>query len=266
MIKTTFIALFFATLPCGINAQTSSAAQQNATSQERHQNYIQLNRQIYARHDDPGSEKLNSPNEKVKATSQQLHKMITEEIATVLSGPAASESGIINAIATLQGEQSLAHWDPGATNTPFAKLLSLSGNQTAAVAYVIMQGGDGTPDTHPYLDFYDKFSGNLERKASAPTLSDFEGCTFSVAQMKSPILTEAWFLVWGVGFGNSQGSLYLRLYAFDGSNVRTIWKRGPVIAGQVTVTPDSLALDYRDEKTPTGLAHEVLQITSNGLE
>lgn len=265
MIKSILAALLLAALANGTFAQTTSSSQPDVT-EERHQSYVQLNRQIYARHDDPGSERFDLPKEKVAATSQQLHKMITDEIAGVLSGPATSERRIVTAISTLQGEQSLAHWDPNATNTPFAKLFSLNGIQTAAVAYVTMQGGDGIPDTHPYLEIYDQSAGNWEKKASAPTMDNFEGSSFSVAQLKSPILTEAWFLVWGLGFGNSQGSVYLRLYAFDGSKVRTTWKRGPLAAGQVTVTPDSLTLDYRDEETPTGLAHETLKVTSNGLE
>ena len=122
------------------------------------------------------------------------------------------------------------------------------------------------PDTHPYLEFYDNSSGTWQKKASASTLDEFRGYRFSVAQMKSPVLSEAWFLAWGSAIGNSQGSVYLHLYAFDGSTVRTVWSRGPVTAGQVKVAPGSVTLDYEDDNTPTGMAHEVLQVTSNGLE
>ena len=120
--------------------------------------------------------------------------MIAKEIDLSLSTPKPSAESISSAIAAVQGEITLSGWGPEETNTPFAKFFPLSGVQTLAVAYVIMQGGDAKPDTQPYLVFYDNVSGVWAKKAAAPTLADFEACTFSVAQLNSGVPGEAWFL------------------------------------------------------------------------
>lgn len=61
------------------------------------------------------------------------------------------------------------------------------GVPTLAVAYVLMEGGDGAPDTKPFLRFYDKLSGGWQLKATASALADFEYHTFSVAQLNSGV-------------------------------------------------------------------------------
>jgi hypothetical protein len=248
-----------------LNILAIAGYSQAADPQKRHQNYLQVNRQIYARHGDPGSGKLNTSDDKIQLLTEQLHEIISQEIETALASAKASDSSIAGAILELQGDLSMAGRVPD-MDMPYAKFLTVNGVQTLAVGYVILRGGDAIPDSQPYLEFYGKPAGIWEKKASAPTLSDFQGFTFSVAQLNSGLPSEAWFLAWGIPCGNSQGSEYLRLYAFDGSTVRTIWKRGPLPAGNVTVTPDTVTLDYRDEESPTGLAHEVLHVTLGGLQ
>lgn len=43
--------------------------------------------------------------------------------------------------------------------------------QTAAIAYVIMQGGSAAPDTQTHLLFSDTASGNWAEKAPALTIA-----------------------------------------------------------------------------------------------
>ena len=172
---------------------------------------------------------------------------------------------VSSAIAALQGEITLSAWGPEETNTPFAKFFSLSGIRTVAVAYVMMKGGDPIPDTQPYLVFYDNASGIWTKKSTASTLADFEGCTFPVAQLNSGLPGEAWFLAWEGGFGSSRASINLRLYAFDGATVRTIWKRDWLDARKVAVSSDTVTLDYLDSDDMSIERHEVLHVTPNGL-
>jgi hypothetical protein len=141
----------------------------------------------------------------------------------------------------------------------------VNGIQTAAVAYVIMQGGDAIPDTQPYLVFYDNASGDWTKKATAPTLHDFEGCTFSVAQLNPGVPGEAWFLAWGQPFGSSHGTKHVRLYAFDGAAIRTIWQRNSLDGGKITTTPDTVTIDYLDPKDPSIEKHEVFHVSPDGL-
>jgi hypothetical protein len=264
MAKTIILALLLA-ISCRPGRAQRDTSQSDSGPDQRHQTYVQLNRQIYARHSDPGSGELNASDDKVKSASQQLHDMLSQEIQTALSAPKASETTVVAAISALQGDLSMAGWVPE-MNIPFAKFFSLNGTPTVAVGYVILRGGDAIPDTQACLEFYDKSSGVWAEKATAPTSSDFERFTFSLAQLNSGLPGEAWFLAWGVPMGNSVGAEYLRLYAFDGLTVRTVWQRGPLPYGKVTVSKDTVTLEYEDEGTASGSTKQVLHVTPNGLE
>jgi hypothetical protein len=146
--------------------------------------------------------------------------MIAKEIDMALAAPNPSDGSIAGAISSLQGDLSMAGWVPD-MDIPYAKFFTLSSVQSLAVAYVTLQGGDAIPDTQAYLEFYDKPTGIWEKKASAPTISDFKRSSFAVAQIDSGVPGEAWFLAWGLMIGSSDGSRNVRLYAFDGSKVRT---------------------------------------------
>jgi hypothetical protein len=191
--------------------------------------------------------------------------MVTKEIEIALSVPKPTAKDVTSAIARLQGDITLTNWGPDAANVPFARFFSLNGVPTMAVAYAILQGGDAIPDTQAYLDFYDNASGVWTKKATASTLADFEGCTFSVAQLNAGLPGEVWFLAWGVPFGSSHAMAHVRLYAFDGFAVRTIWKRDDLAGGKITTTPDSVTLEYIDFPDVAIEHHEVLQVTPNGL-
>ena len=248
-----------------IFGQSSAATPSDSSAQKRHEAYREANRQVYARHEDPGSGNLNASEQNVRSIAKQLDSMIGKEIEMALSTPEPSPQRVISAIAALQGDISRSTWGPEETNTPFVKLFSLNGIQTAAVAYVIMQGGDATPDTQPYLVFYDNASGDWSKKAAAPTLDDFEGCTFSVAQLNSSASGEGWFLAWGIPFGSSHGSVRVRLYSFDGFTVHTPWKRDNLDGGKITVVSDTVIIDYLDSRDPSIQKHEVFHLSANGL-
>lgn len=247
-------------------AQTVASSEEPGTPQSRHAAYLQLNRAIYARHGDEGSGRSEKAGDNFKSASQQLSKLIGKEIELALASSKPSPSSVTAAISNLQGEMTFSAWGEEGTNTPFAEVFSLNGIQTAAVAYVIMQGGDAIPDTQPYLNFYDKASGIWQERAASPTLTDFEGCTFSVAKLNSGVPGEAWFLTWGQPFGSSHGTKHIRLYAFDGSMVRTIWRRDSLNGGRVKTTADTITIDYFDADDPSVEKHEVVHITANGPE
>lgn len=258
--------LFLSIIVCS----QGSFAQSNPTvtepnAQQRADAYRQLNRQIYARREDPGSGNLNSYDEKMQSASQQLDAMIAGEIEAVLCAPKPSAESIVASISALQDGISLAAWGPAATNMPFAKLFSLNGIQSAAIAYVIMRGGSAIPDTQTHLVFYDTVTGNWAKKASAPTLRDFEGYTFSVVELNSGVPSEAWFLAWGYPFGSSHASMRIRLYSFDGLTVRTTWKRENLDGGKVSADGDTVTIDFIDTKDPSIERHETFYVSPNGL-
>jgi hypothetical protein len=264
-VHLSLIALLVITLPQPGLVQTAGPSQTGEAPQSRHAAYLQLNRQIYFRHQDPGSGQRNNSAGKSQAAGEQLDKMVSKEIKLALSAPRVSAATITASIANRQGELSLSAYDPQFTNTPFAKFFELDGIETVAVAYVIMQGGDAMPDTQPHLVLYDKSSGEWEEKAAAPTLADFRGCTVSVAQLNPGVPGEAWFLAWGKPFGSSHGTKHVRLYAFDGAAIRTIWQRNSLDGGKITTTPDTVTIDYLDPKDPSIEKHEVFHVSPDGL-
>jgi hypothetical protein len=239
--------------------QTGNPPQSANGTAQRHADYAQLNRQIFHTHEDTDSGRILST-EKAREIHSQLHRLISDEIADALSAGKHSEDDIRNAIVVVQGES---------TDVPFAKFFELNGIKSLAVGYIILQGNDTIPDTQPYLEFYDRANGSREIRAHAPTLSDFRGHTFSVSRLNSAIPSEAWFLVSGFTIGNPGTPLKLRLYGFDGNAVRTVWKRDNLIHGVVTISGDSVTLEYDREYKSLDLNNQVtetLHVTANGLQ
>ena len=237
-------------------AQTN--AQGSVERTQRQATYAQLSRQIFHRQDDPNSGRFLST-EKASDIQSRLHSLILAEISSVLAQPTPSDADVANAVSAVQG-------DP--TDKPFAQFFQLNGMQSLAIGYVILQGGDAIPDTQNYLEFYDRAQGTWEMEADAPTRRDFRGCTFSVAKMQSGVPSESWFLAWGKTIGDTGSRLKIRLYAFDGTAVRTVWERNGLMYGQITVSNESINLaydlEYKSSK-PNNRAHEMFHIGPAGL-
>ncbi len=252
-------------------AQASDNSQRPDEHAQDRKAYLKLNRQIFARHEDPDSEKFHvSQPDKVSEIKSQLHKLVSQEIRAVLEKPSASARDLTASISALQGELNFANgWGTQATNTPFAEFFELDGVQSVAIGYVIIQGGEAIPNTQPYLEFYCRLNGTWQMKSQATTLSDFSGRTFSVARMNSGIADEAWFLAWGSTIGNPGTPLNIRLYAFDGNTVRTVWKRDDLVRGAVRVSRDSITMEFDREYQsldPNNRVLETLHVTANGLQ
>ena len=250
------------------SAQENGAIVKPGDPGQRQANYLQLNRKIFTRHADPDSEKMHIEQEdKVAEIRSQLHDLMVDEIDSTLNGPASSSTSVKTALMNLQGAMTLPMGDM--TNTPYADSFVLNGVNSTAVAYAILQGGDTIPDTQAYLEIYDRSNGHWERKTGAPTQSDFRHRTFYVSQIDSGVPGEAWFLAWGMTIGNPGTPVNVRLYAFDGNAVRTVWKRDDLIRGNVSVSKNSVTLDYdREYKSsdPDNRVHETLHVSPSGLQ
>ncbi len=124
------------------------------------------------------------------------------------------------------------------------------------------------PDVQPYLEFYDRLSGEWRLRVTAPTWEDFRAGTFFIQQITSGVATESWWLASGVKFGDTGSRLVVRLYAYDGSVVRVIWKRDELVRGDLLATGDTVTLEYDPEykpRHPMARIHEVYRATPNGL-
>ena len=228
--------------------------------------YKQLNHQIFGQREDEGSGQIYSMKTRDLEIRGELHELISSQIISILNRNEGSATEVPAAIKTLQGK--FAMWSRG-TNTPLSQDVEVTGIPTSAVAYVTMEGGEGIPATQPYLEFYDRLYGEWRLAASSSSREDFEGCTFNVARMNSGVPGQIWFLAWGVTIGDTGSRLKLRLYAYDGSGVRTVTRRDGLIRGLITVSKDSVQLEYDETYEPLGdpqKGHETLHITPNGLQ
>ena len=251
------IFVAFCLLSQAVFGQTDGT-QTAAARAQRHQSYAKLSRQLFHTEDDPQSGTRGISVQRADQLQSQLHELICEEIMTDLAA-GASATSIAGAITDVQGEQ---------TDKPFVDLLNLNGTKEMAAGYVMARGAQAIPDTQPYLEFYSQLAGAWRFQAEAPTRSDFRGHTFSVARMNSGVPGEAWFLAWGIKIGNTGAPLSVRLYAFDGTTVRTVWRRDGLVAGDLSATSDTVTLEYDREypRTLNSGVREVLHITANGLE
>lgn len=218
-------------------AQTGSDAAASDDRAQRNAVYLQLRRQIFHTYDDQESGRVQSL-AKANEIRGHLHMLLSREILDVLSARVASASDVVAGITAVQGS---------IRDKPFADFFELKGIKSLAVGYVILQGNDAIPDTQPYLEVWDQTNGTWARKAEAPTRSDFQGHTFCVSPIDAGVGGEAWFLAWGMTIGNPGTPVNVRLYAFDGNTVRTVWKRDDLTRGHVTVSKASVVLQYDRE-------------------
>ena len=205
--------------------------------------YEGLNDRIYSAKQHPAA----AEHEEV---TSQLRTIVKDRIKALLSRSDNPED-LRKAIADVQGRLAFSSWGPDATNVPFAERFEIYGQPGLTVAFVIVRGGAAIPDTLPVLQFYTKEWG--EWKLRAETDTDFHGCTFTVANLESPIPGQSWWLVWGQTIGDTGARRRVRLYSFDGESLKTLWARDGLSAGDISVGKDhrTILIDYyRNEGTP----------------
>lgn len=244
-----------------------SSAQRSYAREQRQKNYLNLQKQIFARPDAPANARElvhSTPPAKVDEITSQLHSLIQAEIEDTLAGPNASAQDVVKSLQDMLGEMSLSNWGKQATNTPFAELLDLNGAKVLAAAYGMLRGSGAIPNSHSYLEFYTSQNGAWQLKAQADL--SFDGRTFFVSLVDAGRADQLWFLVSGRMFGDTGGRLKACLYAFDGTTVSKIWKRDNLTWGTVTVSHGTVTLEYDKEYHSSERVRETLDVTPDGLE
>jgi hypothetical protein len=229
--------------------------------------YARLSRQIFISPDDD-PESVRTPHldqkDQVEAVVGKLRGMITERIESLLSAPNPTGTAIADSIHRLQSASLLTWGTYDLTNTPFADVFVSNGRRNLAVAYTILRGSAGIPDSQPYLDFYAQTDGKWELKGTAAT--DLTASTLFVRRLAAPLPGESWYLVWGKRLGDTGARLNIRLYGFDGKSVRTIWQRDDLSGGWAQVTDNSVTLEYFKQYHDAESVREILHDTPDGLK
>lgn len=227
--------------------------------------YARLNGRTFALHGNPelGNAFDGAP-ERVAAIRKGLLGLVSGAIKLSLSSPRATDDSVRDAVKAVQGDYALGAWWTIGTNTPFAHLFSVDGLQCLAVAYAILEGGEGIPDSQSFLDFYAKRNG--EWNLQAVTGSEFRSSTFFVSSIPAGLAGESWFLASGFRIGDTGTRLALRLYAFDGEKVRVVWRRDGLTGGQLTISGSTIKLTYFRQYHDRDTVDEILHVTPNGLQ
>ena len=170
-------------------------------------------------------------------------------------------------MAALQGESNLGKaWPRGeGSNLPFVQSFELDGIPTLALGYSVAFGGLASPESDPYLEFYQKIDGIWTFKAKSPIDAGFFGSSFDISRVVSGVAGQAWFLVWRRTFGDPSCTLSVRLFAFDGTHASRIWSQNKLTRGEVSVSKASIQLSFEKEYHSRFRVEEVLKVTPSGL-
>jgi hypothetical protein len=207
--------------------------------------------------------------EERSAARKELRDIVTRVIQGTVSAKGATEESIVEAIVELQNYD---FWErsPGEHGVPFTHFVTLRGIPIMTAAFPVLSGGTGIGDVSAHIQFYSKLGGSWN--LIAETGKDFEDCVFYVAPLRSPVEGQAWYLAWGSVVGATHQRLKMRLYAFDGFSLRTVWSRDGLSGGQVKIENDgSVTLHYfllppKDQLIPPTEIIQRLRPTVRGLE
>lgn len=102
MLKKLTITLFFQSVTfASLFAQT--AAQDRKEVENERDSFLRMNRQIFARHEDPGSGDV-SASDQMKSIEIKLRTALQGSIARALRAPGPTASEVTDAVREIQGE------------------------------------------------------------------------------------------------------------------------------------------------------------------
>ena len=265
-MRTSSMVWLIASLAQLAAGQVPSRSEAANARELRRQTYSQLSKSVFAGPTAPVDalqRAVSLPAARVDEITEQLHNLLVAEIEDALAGPKPAGRDVAQSLGRLLGETSISEWDAQSSNTPFAEFVELNGAQTLAVAYGVLRSCGALPNSHPYFEFYAPENGAWQLKTQANL--DFDRCTFFVSPIDEGLPGQAWFLAWGKVFGDTGSRLKLRLFAFDGTSVKTIWQRDGLSAGLVIASRKSVSLEYDKEYRSPERVHETLYPSFDGL-
>lgn len=224
------------------------------------QEYNNLDRRIFFhpdRQDEKTFERM-SPSEVVRARGK-MHDIVTRSIRSAAMARDSSAASVQKAITVVQGGKPLLGYDPSdQIEMPYVDMSDIQGFPTMVAAFAVLSGGAGIPDVSAHIQFYFKVSGAWGLVAERG--DDFGGCGFAVAALRSPVPGEVWYLAWGKVIGDTGARLKMRVYAFNGGSVRTVWQKDGLFGGSVEINRDQVILHYL-EPPPEGVRIPPQEIT-----
>jgi len=189
-----------------------------------------------------------------------LRDLIGETVADTLrqSDKSGLANNVVSSVRILQGKMHERLED-----LPVAITGRTKGHDALVFAFEILQGAAAIPEPEPYIQFYVNMSNFWYLAAEAPR--DLSKFAMKVQSVVSPVPGEMWILAQGKHNGDNRARVYARLYAFDGTSVRTVWERDALHGGEINVTDDRITVTYYDPGKWDPANREEYAITSTGL-
>lgn len=202
------------------------------------------------------------PADREKEVEDAMQALIRRGVVRLLNSHNGSSDAVQGGIREMQSITDVApDFTPDFTNVPFADAFRLYGEPG-----IVTANYGSSQYVPPFIDFYLRVDGIWTLRAT--TGAEFSDSTFFISRLPSPLAGQLWYLAWGHVIGDSSTSLKLRLYSFDGTSVRTVWKRDGLVGGSVSVSGSKVTLEHeKDYHQPNeSRVSEILYVTPNGLE
>lgn len=261
-----FVVLLILVFPSVTWAQTQGGNTYDCSS--AHRQFKKLNRPLLILKD----EDIYMSEKDIKASTAMLGTFIAREVVGKLN-EGADDNELKYFLSCVQTDKEDKPW-PDLSNTPYALMAKPVDVPIAVTGVLVMRGGQTIPATAPLLQCYAKQNDRWSFVGEAG--DDFNGQTFYVYPLQSPIDDQVWFLLTGKTIGGTGGVLNLEVATCDGKQMKVKWKKGgfrgghvDVDSGIVVVTYNKIGDDFAIIRDKDGYGvdfTEILHVTPKGLE
>jgi hypothetical protein len=150
-------------------------------------------------------------------------------------------------------------FDPETTGTPYVLVANVNGFSGYVVAYLVMRGGVGSPDTKTLLQAYAAYGGKY--RLVDETGGDFDGYGF----LLTPLGVSDGGLFFLAHGQCANTSWRTRIYAFDGKRFRTLWDPPDRFNLSIGVKGRDLTLTYQDAYHSRYFREDTVRVSGAGV-
>ena len=162
----------------------------------------------------------------------------------------ASSPGMIKSyLECMQEREGERPW-PDITNAPYISINEGAQDTLAFSSFLVMRGGIAIPRTRALVECFVKQPASWRYVGHLQDQDSFDGHTFFINQLRSPVLEEVWYLLSGRTIGDTGGRLTLKVVSCSKKGLLTVWHREGIVWGEVSTDSDQVTLTYYKQGGP----------------